>query len=82
MELRYRFNDLSNAFLFVNGMYLKNESIQFSGNKEDLPYGFGLGANINTGNTVLSMAYGYGVQKGIPININQGKFHFGLVSYF
>jgi len=82
VELRYRFNDLSNAFVFMNGMYLKNESTQFVGHREDFPFGFGLGANLNTGSTVLSVAYGYGIQKGIPLNINQGKFHFGLVSYF
>lgn len=82
IELRYRFNTLSNAFIFSNAMYYKNKSENFQGIKEDIPIGFGVGANINTGNTVLSIAYGYGIQKNIPLNLSQGKFHFGLVSYF
>ena len=81
-ELRYRFNTLSNAFIFSTAMYYKNQSENFQGIKEDIPVGFGVGANINTGNTVLSIAYGYGIQKNIPLNLSQGKFHFGLVSYF
>ncbi len=82
LELRYRFNSLSNAFLFTNALYYKNEVLGFAGVREDIPFGFGLGANINTGNTVLSMAYGYGIQKHRPFNISKGKFHFGLVNYF
>jgi len=82
VELRYRYDNLSNVFIFGNAMYYVNESENFAGVKEDIPYGFGLGANINTGNTILSVAYAYGIQKNIPLNIARGKFHFGLVSYF
>lgn len=82
IELRYRYDNLSNVFIFGNAMYYVNESENYVGVRQDIPYGFGLGANINTGNTILSVAYAYGIQKNIPLNIARGKFHFGLVSYF
>ncbi len=82
LELRYRFDENSNVFVFGNTMYYENKSENFTGVKQDIPFGFGLGANINTGNTILSMVYGYGIQKNIPLNFSKGKFHFGLVNYF
>ncbi len=82
VEIRYRYNQLSNFFAFCNAMAYKNNAQNFAGIKSDIPIGFGLGANINTGNTILSLVYAYGKQKNIPINFLRGKFHFGFVNYF
>ena len=82
IELRYRIDNFSNFFLFINGLIYETEIENYTGPSSDIPYGFGLGANINTQNTTLQMAYAYGQQQGNQINLRQGKFHFGLVNYF
>lgn len=81
-ELRYRIDDLSNLFIFYNLMAYRVKIKNYQGLKNDVPTGFGAGANIKTNNTTIQIAYAFGQEQGRKLNLNQGKFHIGLVNYF
>ncbi len=80
MELRYLLAKNSNLYAFWDGgWYQRNMA---SGIKEDYPFGFGLGAHIDTGGGIMYISYALGSQAGNPINFGSAKIHLGYVSKF
>lgn len=80
LEWRYLLEQNSYAYLFWNGAYYENRSI----NKfiHDTPYGFGLGLSFETKAGIFSLNYAIGRQFNNPIDIRTAKVHFGLISLF
>ncbi|OWY18957.1 hypothetical protein C7N43_25780 [Sphingobacteriales bacterium UPWRP_1] len=79
-EYRFLLSQNSNAFLFFDAANVQNKSR--SNNTSDFPFGFGLGANLETKAGIFGLMYALGRQQGNPINFRQGKIHFGYVNYF
>jgi hypothetical protein len=82
IEYRYLLGLNSHFKLFWNGAYYENKSVGIQNQVFDMPWGFGIGGNIETGAGILSLAYGLGKQKGNNFDLRTGKFHFGINSYF
>jgi hypothetical protein len=82
IEYRYLLGLNSHFKLFWNGAYYENKSVGIQNQIFDMPWGFGIGGNIETGAGILSLAYGLGKQKGNNFDLRTGKFHFGINSYF
>ncbi|RZL28459.1 MAG: hypothetical protein EOO96_20865, partial [Pedobacter sp.] len=79
-EVRYLLEQNSFLFAFYNQAYLqyKTPTINYS----DFPLGFGAGVNFETNLGILSVSYALGKQKNIPLNLRQGKIHFGITALF
>ncbi len=77
LEYRYLFGGNSFFQLFTNAAYLTNQN----SNTSDMPYGFGVGVNLDINNGVLNLAYALGSEQGNGIQLNQAKIHFGVINY-
>lgn len=82
LELRYLFSANSHFKLFWNGAYYEDKSYGHSKDIYDWPWGFGAGANIETGSYILSLMYALGKEKGNSFDLRTGKVHFGISNYF
>jgi hypothetical protein len=82
IEYRYLIGLNSHFKVFWNGAYYENKSIGIQDQVFDMPWGFGIGGNIETRAGILTIAYGLGKQKGNNFDLRTGKFHFGINSYF
>lgn len=80
LEYRYLFSELGNIGLFFNAAAMEDREEKVG--IIDIPYGFGISANLEVGSGILSLAYALGSQQGNPIQFNAAKIHFGLVNYF
>ena len=80
LEFRYIIekNSYLSAF-YDQGFIKKNFTNQQS---KDHPSGFGLGINFQTKVGIASLNYALGKQKNIPVDLQKGKIHFGIISYF
>ena len=67
--------------LFVNAAAIEN-ILESSVLVKDIPFGFGVLANIQVGKGILNLAYALGSQQGNTVKLNSAKFHFGVVNYF
>jgi translocation and assembly module TamA len=81
IEYRYLIGENSNVGIFANAAAIENNLVDAPVSR-DLPYGFGVLANLQVGKGILNLAYALGSQNGNPILLNTGKFHFGIVNYF
>lgn len=80
VEYRYLFAENSNLLLFTEGAWYENVS---NGTYfKDLPFSFGAGVNFETKAGILTMTYALGSQLNNPIDIRNGKIHFGLIALF
>jgi outer membrane protein assembly factor BamA len=79
-EVRYLLEQNSFLFAFYNQAYLQYRTAQQK--YADFPLGFGAGANFETNLGILSISYALGKQKNIPLNLRQGKIHFGITALF
>lgn len=79
-EVRYLLEQNSFLFAFYNQAYLKYKTAQL--NYSDFPLGFGAGVNFETNLGILSITYALGKQKNNPLNLRQGKIHFGITALF
>jgi len=79
-EVRYLLEQNSFLFAFYNQAYLKYKTAQL--NYSDFPLGFGAGVNFETNLGILSVSYALGKQKNNPLNLRQGKIHFGITALF
>ena len=80
LELRYLLSKNSNLYAFSDlGWYHKDSS---SGIVEDFPWGFGLGAHIDSGNGIFYISYALGKQSDVPIYLESAKIHLGYISTF
>jgi outer membrane protein assembly factor BamA len=80
VEPRFRFEQNSNFFLFLDGGYYeKDAGGEFS---SDFPLGFGAGVNLSTKAGIFSLVYALGKQFDNPVNIGRAKIHFGYLNRF
>lgn len=80
IEARYFIDKNSFIFTFFDQALVKQSFT--TGQKSDIPAGFGAGLTFETKLGNISLMYALGKQQNIPINLRTGKIHFGLVSYF
>lgn len=80
IEYRYILGTNSNFILFTNAAWYERNTRQIK--VSDTPLGFGAGVNFETGAGIFSLYYALGHQFNNPIELKQGKVHFGLVNYF
>lgn len=79
-ELRYLLERNSFLFIFYNQAYVKRKTADL--NYKDYPLGFGTGINFETNLGILSVSYALGKQQNNPLNLRQGKIHFGITALF
>jgi outer membrane protein assembly factor BamA len=79
-EFRYIIEKNSYLSAFYDQGFIKKEFINQQ--YKDHPLGFGLGINFQTKAGVASLNYALGKQKNIPVDLQKGKIHFGITSYF
>jgi len=82
LEYRYLLEENSYLYFFADGAYYVNQSLAFSGDRYDTPYGFGAGISFETKAGIFSINYALGKQFSNPIDIRAGKVHFGIVNHF
>jgi outer membrane protein assembly factor BamA len=82
LEYRYLFGINSYFKAFWNGAYYEDKSYGRTQYVYDKPWGFGVGANIETGAGILSIMYALGKEKSNRFDLRTGKIHFGISSYF
>lgn len=82
LEYRYLMEENSYLYFLGDGAYYENQSISFTGDRYDTPYGFGAGISFETKAGIFSINYALGSQFGNPIDMKGGKVHFGIVNYF
>src|SRR5690606_380746 len=80
VEMRYLLAQHSFLFAFYNQAYLQYKTSPLS--YTDFPLGFGSGINFETELGILSVSYALGKQRNIPLNLRQGKIHFGITALF
>lgn len=81
-EIRYQFERDGYAFLFFDGAWYENQSIDPLGATRDTPFGFGAGFTFGTKAGIFSISYALGKELGNPILLASNKIHFGFVSVF
>jgi len=80
IETRYRFEQNSAFFLFLDGGYYEKDlPDDFT---SDFPFGFGMGMNLATRAGIFSLVYALGKQFDNPVNIGRAKIHFGYLNRF
>ena len=79
-EFRYILEKNSYLQAFYDQAFIEQNFIERAG--KDHPFGFGLGITFQTKVGIASLSYALGKQKNIPVNLQKGKIHFGIVSYF
>ncbi|MBL8001376.1 MAG: BamA/TamA family outer membrane protein [Flavobacteriales bacterium] len=79
-EYRFLFEENSNFLLFVDLGWWQDESQETP--VSDDPLGFGVGTNFETRAGIFSLTYALGQQFGNPVDIRNGKVHFGFTSLF
>jgi translocation and assembly module TamA len=80
-EYRYLIGENSYVGLFANTALLENK-LESDVLIFDIPYGFGVSANIQVGKGILNLAYALGSRQGNTLQLSAAKFHFGVVNYF
>jgi hypothetical protein len=80
--LEYRY--FVEARSYLNFFYDQGMVDQLVGNGSQLsyPFGFGAGFTFQTKAGLVSLSYAMGKQKNIPLDLQKGKIHFGITSYF
>jgi outer membrane protein assembly factor BamA len=79
LEYRFLLDRNSHVFAFADQTWYENTSNSYS---KDTPFGFGVGLSFSTNLGVFSISYGLGKQRNNPIELNNGKVHFGYIAYF
>ena len=80
VETRYLLEQNGYLFAFYNQAYIQQKTDQI--NYSDFPLGFGAGINFETNLGIVSISYALGKQKNNPLNLRQGKIHFGIIALF
>lgn len=80
VEYRYLFEENGNVFLFVDQGWW--EDLSQPEPLSDTPLGFGVGTSFETKAGIFSLSYALGKQFDNPIEIRDGKVHFGFTSLF
>ena len=80
VEYRFIYETNANFYLFFDGAYWENQSLDIT--LSDTPIGFGAGTSFETKAGIFSLSYALGKQFDAPIQLNAGKVHFGFTSLF
>lgn len=80
IEYRFLFEENSNFFLFVDQGWWEDQSRAEL--LTDAPLGFGAGASFETKAGIFSLSYALGKQFNNPVELRNGKVHFGFTSLF
>jgi len=80
LEYRFLYEENSNLFLFVDQGWWENQSLPALAT--DTPIGFGAGTSFETKAGIFSISYALGRQFGNPVELRNGKVHFGFSSLF
>lgn len=80
VEYRFLFEENSNLFLFADQGWWEDQSR--SPLLSDTPSGFGLGTSFETKAGIFSVSYALGRQFNNPVELRNGKVHFGFSSLF
>lgn len=79
LEYRFLLDKNSHLFAFFDQSIYENTSRDYY---KDTPYGFGAGLAFGTKVGTFSISYALGSQFGNPIQLRDGKIHFGYVAFF
>jgi len=79
VEYRFLVDRNSYAFAFYDQSWYENSSVTYY---KDQPMGFGVGFSFGTNIGVFSISYALGKQFNNPIQLRNGKIHFGYIAYF
>jgi outer membrane protein assembly factor BamA len=81
MSIEYRFltDKNSHAFVFYDQAIYEDVSEKY---KRDTPFGFGAGFSFGTNLGIFSISYALGKQQNNPVELRNGKVHFGYIAYF
>lgn len=80
LEYRFLFEENGNFFAFLDMGWWEDQSKEerFA----DDPVGFGIGASFETKAGIFGLTYALGQQFSNPIDLREGKVHFGFTSLF
>jgi outer membrane protein assembly factor BamA len=79
LEYRFLLDKNSRIFAFYDQSYYQNRSLD---GFTDAPYGFGAGIAFGTDIGTFSILYALGTEQNNPIQLREGKVHFGYIAYF
>lgn len=79
VEYRFLTDKNSHVFLFYDQSIYEKRSAPYL---RDLPFGFGGGFSFGTNLGIFSISYALGKQFDNPIQLRNGKVHFGYIAYF
>lgn len=79
-EFRYFIERNSFLNLFYDQAYISQNFINQQ--STDYPLGIGAGITFQTKIGITSLSYAIGKQKNIPLDLQKGKIHIGVLSYF
>ncbi len=80
VEYRFLFEENSNFFVFVDQGWWEDQSS--TPLLTDTPLGFGVGTSFETKAGIFSLSYALGKQFNNPVELRNGKVHFGFTSLF
>jgi outer membrane protein assembly factor BamA len=80
LEYRFVYEENANFFAFVEQAYWEDNTQE--ANVNDNPLGFGIGATFETKAGLFNLTYALARQFGNPIEVRDGKVHFGFTSLF
>lgn len=80
LEFRYLIEQNSYINIFYDQSYISQQFVNKS--TTDIPFGTGVGITFQTKVGIASLSYAIGKQKNNPLDLQKGKIHFGIVSYF
>ncbi len=80
LEFRYLIEQNSYINIFYDQSYISQQFVNKS--TTDYPLGVGVGITFQTKVGIASLSYALGKQKNNPLDLQKGKIHFGIVSYF
>lgn len=80
LEYRLITGQNSNMFVFGDGAYIIDQTE--GDERQDYPYGFGLGMNFETPVGIFGLTAAVGSQRGNPLDFQSTRIHFGYVSLF
>ncbi|HEX7366748.1 MAG TPA: ShlB/FhaC/HecB family hemolysin secretion/activation protein, partial [Pelobium sp.] len=79
-EFRYFVEKNSYLNVFYDQAYIYQNLVKQK--STDFPLGFGAGITFQTKIGITSLTYAIGKQKNIPLDLQKGKIHIGILSYF
>lgn len=80
IEYRFLFEKNSNLFVFYEGAWYENHSV--NSKSYDTPMSVGAGINFETKAGIFNLSYAIGKQQGNGFDLRIGKIHAGLTALF